>query len=294
MQQSSTRTALKPSTRTDHTPRAHGLLHDQRGLSTAEYTMVFVTVAIGALATWKALGNSLANQVTTSTSTFNSVLLQHAGDANKDKGDRHGDSVGVNILKQPGGHVEGSGPVVGKTDDRHMDAPAATGAYKDDQRGGQVQASSGQVYKGDQRADQMQAAQPANEVHKNDQQRADPMQAAQPANEVHKNDQQRADPMQAAQAAGEAPKTDQQHADAVPTPSEGLHKQDQDLVQPSDTPTNKDFQEKRDPEPHYSTGTNKEIQTKMDPADRTKGDSRAVSNSSNKPRTATAVKGGNR
>jgi Flp pilus assembly pilin Flp len=58
------------------------LLRDQRGLSTAEYAVLFVVVCVGALGAWKSLSKSLNNQVSNGTNAFNSAL--NASRANND------------------------------------------------------------------------------------------------------------------------------------------------------------------------------------------------------------------
>jgi Flp pilus assembly pilin Flp len=54
--------------------RLPGLLRDQRGISTAEYAVMFVVVCIGTLGAWKALSKSVNSQLSNGTDSFNSAL----------------------------------------------------------------------------------------------------------------------------------------------------------------------------------------------------------------------------
>lgn len=54
--------------------RPRGFWHDQGGLSSLEYAVLFVIVCVGALALWRTLGRSLVCQMTEADATFNATL----------------------------------------------------------------------------------------------------------------------------------------------------------------------------------------------------------------------------
>ena len=99
---------------------ARNVLRDQRGISTAEYAVLFVIIAIGALATWKNLASRVSKQVTDGTTTLNAVLQAHIDGANKDKSDQ-------------GPHGPALLGTSHKTDDSHTASPFVQN--KDDGRG---------------------------------------------------------------------------------------------------------------------------------------------------------------
>ena len=111
---------------------ADNLLRDQRGISTAEYAVLFIVIAIGALATWKSLANRVSTQVTDGTTTLNAVLQAHI-DANKDKSDQD---------------PRGSAPfgTSNKTDNGH--AAPTVAQNKDDGRARGAAPASGTVTQG--------------------------------------------------------------------------------------------------------------------------------------------------
>lgn len=58
--------------------RKHSLLADQRGLSTVEYVIILVVVAVAAVGVWTTFGKTIQQKITGSTDT-----IEHLGAESK-------------------------------------------------------------------------------------------------------------------------------------------------------------------------------------------------------------------
>ncbi|MCB9666536.1 MAG: hypothetical protein H6715_00215 [Myxococcales bacterium] len=68
------------------TTRRPSLLRDQRGLSTVEYIIILVLIAVGGLGLWKKLGEGVNERISGSDQTIRTDLEVPAPGAGGDKG----------------------------------------------------------------------------------------------------------------------------------------------------------------------------------------------------------------
>jgi len=212
-----------------------GLLRDQRGISTAEYAVLFVVLCIGSLATWRSLSKSINTQVTNGSNELNSVLQSHIQAANASNDSAANAVVGM-----------GAKPALGMTaNGASSNAARALGSQV---LGNQQQAAaaSGNLQGFNQALNQQQATNPSNGNRGlgQQQQATNPSQDTQAFNKAMADQQQRASASHDKSRGNKSPtstlkgqvKGDMQQANRS---AAGLLKDDQDRAHIAEPGTNK-------------------------------------------------------
>jgi Flp pilus assembly pilin Flp len=109
--------------------RPRGFWHDQGGLSSLEYAVLFVIVCVGALALWRTLGRSLVCQMTEADATFNATLGGGRNDTRPSYCRERNAAVSGSVpmsVGGPGASADlGSAPMPAPTSPKGSGSPAA-------------------------------------------------------------------------------------------------------------------------------------------------------------------------